>query len=99
MSKYEFADDAEFRIDGLSYSVWTHDDATKNHVKVTIARATLDDYVRAHGHKLVVDMLNARIKDQVHEAINRAIDEGRPMAASLELDLGDLTGIFGAPAP
>ena len=42
----------------------------KHHVKVTVARTTLDDYASNHGHKdhrAVIDLLNARIKDQVHE--------------------------------
>jgi hypothetical protein len=87
---YEFA---KFRLESQNWSVWIHDDAKKAHAKVTIARTTLDDYASNHGHKdhrVVIDLLNAKIKDQVQEIINRAIRDGRTMADRLELNEHDL---------
>ena len=90
---YEFADDAELRPDALNWSVWIHNDAEKSHVKVTVARRTLDDYAGNHGHKdhrAVIDLLNASINDQVREIVSRAIDGGRATAGRLELTGHDL---------
>lgn len=90
---YEFADDAEFRPDSVKWSVWIHNDAKKDHVKVSVARATLDDYARNHGHKdhhMIIGLLNADIKNCVQETINRALDDGRATAGSLELNEHDL---------
>ena len=92
-ASYEFADDTEFRPDSLTWSVWIHHDAKKNHIKVTVTRATLDDYASNHGHNdycAVIDLLNARLRNQVKEIISRAIDDGRATAARLELNRHDL---------
>ncbi len=93
---YQFADDAQFRPESLNWSVWIHDDKKKHHVKVTVARTTLDDYASNHGHndhRAVIDLLNARIKDQAHK-ISRAINEGRATAGRLELTGYDLGAVL-----
>jgi hypothetical protein len=90
---YEFADDEKFRLDSLKWLVWIHNDTKKDHIKVTIARTMLDDYASKHGHKdhcAVIDLLNARIKNQVQEIVNRAIDDGRATAGQVELNGHDL---------
>ena len=94
---YEFADDAEFRPDALDWSVWIHNDAEKHHVKVTVARSTLDAYASQHGHKdqrAVIDLLNARIDDEVAKTIARAFDDGRAASGRLELTDKDLRVIL-----
>ncbi len=96
-ASYEFADDATFGPDSLKWSVWIHNDAEKDHIKVSVRRATLDDYARQHGHQdhsEVIDLLNARIKNQVPAIVNRAIDNGRATAGSLELNGRDLAAVL-----
>jgi hypothetical protein len=95
---YKFADDAEFRADDPpGWSVWIHNDATRDHVKVLVARTTLDEYAHGHGHKdhrAVVDLLNERLRDQVREIVRRAIDGGRATASRLELNGHDLAAML-----
>lgn len=102
---YQFADDAEFRLDSSEsstparpkHSVWLHNDATRHHVKVTVARSDLDDYANKHGHgghRAAIDLLNVRIKDRVQETVNRAMDEGRASKGCLELNSRDLGAIL-----
>ncbi|MGH7039515.1 MAG: DUF7683 domain-containing protein [Stellaceae bacterium] len=92
---YEFADDAGFgsELYSMEYSVWIHDDKKKDHVKVIVERRALDDYDSQHGHRghlVVIDLLNKRIRKQVQEMVNRAIDDGRATAGHLELNEHDL---------
>jgi hypothetical protein len=90
---YEFADDAEFRPDSVKWSIWIHNYAKKDHIKVSVARATLDDYASNHGHKdhrMIIGLLNGNIGHHVQETINRALDDGRATAGSLELNEHDL---------
>jgi hypothetical protein len=94
---YEFAGDGMFRPDGSGWSVWIHNDAEKKHVKIIVARATLDDYVSSHGlgnHRTAVQLLNARIDNKVREIVNRAIDHDRAATCGLELSEDDLAAIF-----
>ena len=96
---YEFADDAKFRSElySLEYSVWIHNDAQKDHIKVIVARATLDDHASKHGYKnhcAVIDLLNARIKNQVQEMVSGAIDGGRAAAGRMELNEHDLDAML-----
>jgi hypothetical protein len=94
---YEFADDAEFRPEALDWSVWIRNDIEKKHVKVTVARRTLDDYASSHGHKdhrAVIDLLNARINGDVAKTIARGLDDGRAASGQLELTEEDLGAIF-----
>jgi hypothetical protein len=95
VSGYEFADDARFRVDGLSWSVWIHDDSRQDHVKVTVLRAVLDNYAPAGGHAMVADLLNQRLTHDVRCVVNRAIDDGRGANGVLELDRRDLVAMLG----
>lgn len=94
------AGDEKFRRDGPGWAVWVHDDATKDHVKVTVAQATLDAYAAQHGHesaRALIDRLNTRMGKQVRNTIDRAIGAGRarmegpePTTKKLELGVADL---------
>jgi hypothetical protein len=92
---YEFAEDEKFRSEpySLECSVWIHNGAKNDHVKVIVTRATLDGYASRHGHighRAVLDLLNARIKSQVQEIVNRAIDDSRATGGRLDLSEHDL---------
>ena len=94
---YEFADEEEFRLASLKWSVWIHNDAKNDHIQVTVARAALDDYASNHGHKdhcAVIELLNAKIKNEAREIINHAIDDGRATAGCLELNEHDLAAML-----
>jgi hypothetical protein len=85
---HEFADDSAFRTDPQGWSVWIHHDREKDHVKVIVARTTLDAYASKHGqdYRAVLDRLDAKIKSQVQRVINRAIAEGCATAMRREQD-------------
>jgi hypothetical protein len=90
---YEFADDAAFRQDGGGWSVWIHDDAKADHVKVTIGRAALDDYASRRGyrdHRAVIKLLDSGLKRRVQTMINDVMGTGRAGSGRLELDGNDL---------
>ena len=96
-TSYEFASDGMFRPDGLRWSAWIHDDARQKHVKIVVARATLDDYASGRGlgdHRATVQLLNARINKEVREIINRAIGNGPGTTGELELHEDDLVAIL-----
>jgi hypothetical protein len=96
---YEFADDAAFRTDPQGWAVWIHHDREKDHVKVTVARATLAAYASKHGcqdYRVVLDRFDAKIKSQVQRIINRAIDDGRMTEHRLELNEHDLASMLDA---
>ena len=94
---YEFASDEMFRPDGLGWSAWIHDDTRQKHVKIVVARATLDDYAGIRGlgdHRATVQLLNARINKEVREIINRAIGNGPGTTGGLELHEDDLVAML-----